>query len=99
MGELTKIKDISLKYAVTARTLRYYEDIGILTSIRSEGYAHRMYDEVAITRLKQILILRKLNISVKGGNAAPSFQKWPPDCRSYRHLPPLPYRLPLQSTS
>jgi len=65
MSDLTKIKDVSAKYAITARTLRYYEDMGLLTSIRSDGYAHRMYDEGAITRLKQILILRKLNISVK----------------------------------
>jgi len=65
MSELTKIKDVSLKYAITARTLRYYEDMGILSSVRTEGYAHRMYDEAALTRLKQILILRKLNISVK----------------------------------
>ena len=65
MGELAKIKDVSTNYAVTARTLRYYEDVGILTSIRSEDYAHRLYDEAAITRLKQILILRKLNVSVK----------------------------------
>ena len=65
MGELTKIKDVSMKYAVTARTLRYYEDMGILASVRSEDYAHRLYDEAAIIRLQQILILRKLNISVK----------------------------------
>ena len=65
MGELVKIKEVSLKYAITARTLRYYEDMGILSSVRVEGYAHRMYDEAAIIRLKQILILRKLNISVK----------------------------------
>jgi len=62
MSELIKIKDVSLKYALTARTLRYYEDIGLLTSTRTEGYAHRMYDETAI---KQIIILCKLNISVK----------------------------------
>jgi len=65
MNELSKIKDVSSKYAITARTLRYYEDMGLLTSVRTEGYAHRMYDESAITRIKQILILRKLNISVK----------------------------------
>ena len=65
MNELIKIKDVSTKYAITARTLRYYEDIGLLTSIRSEGNGHRMYDESAITRLKQILILRKLSIPVK----------------------------------
>ena len=65
MNELTKITDVSQKYALTARTLRYYEDIGLLTSTRAEGYAHRMYDETAITRIKQIVILRKLNISIK----------------------------------
>jgi DNA-binding transcriptional MerR regulator len=65
MNELIKIKEVSAKYAITARTLRYYEDMGLLASVRIEGYAHRMYDEAAITRLQQILILRKLNISVK----------------------------------
>ncbi|MCL2406707.1 MAG: MerR family transcriptional regulator [Defluviitaleaceae bacterium] len=65
MNELTKIKDVSARYAITARTLRYYEDIGLLVSVRTPDYAHRMYDGAAIMRLKQILILRKLNISVK----------------------------------
>ena len=31
----------------------------------SDGYAYRMYDERAVKRLEQILILRRLNISVK----------------------------------
>jgi len=65
MNELIKIKDVSAKYAITARTLRYYEDIGLLTSTRTEDYAHRVYDEAAITRLQQIIILRKLNIRIK----------------------------------
>ena len=65
MNELIKIKDVSTKYGITARTLRYYEDIGLLTSTRIEDYAHRVYDETAIIRLKQILILRKMNISIK----------------------------------
>ena len=65
MNDLIKIKDVSSKYAISARTLRYYEDMGLLVSVRGEDYAHRMYDESAITRLKQILILRRLNISVK----------------------------------
>lgn len=65
MNSLIKIKDVSSKYDITARTLRYYEDMGLLTSTRSEDYAYRMYDENAIGRLEQILILRKLNISIK----------------------------------
>jgi len=65
MNGLIKIKDISSKYDVTARTLRYYESKGLLTSKRSDDYAYRMYDENAVRRLEQILILRKLNISIK----------------------------------
>jgi DNA-binding transcriptional MerR regulator len=39
--------------------------MGLLTSTRDDGYAYRLYDEDAVKRLEQILILRKLNISVK----------------------------------
>jgi DNA-binding transcriptional MerR regulator len=65
MNELVKIKDVSNKYDITARTLRYYEDMGLLSSSRSDDYAYRMYDETAVRRLEQILVLRKLNISIK----------------------------------
>ncbi|MDU5080206.1 MerR family transcriptional regulator [Tissierella carlieri] len=65
MNNLIKIKDVSSKYDITARTLRYYEDMGLLSSTRSDDYAYRMYDENAVRRLEQILILRKLNISIK----------------------------------
>ena len=65
MKNLLKIKSVTSRFGITARTLRYYEDIGLITSIRNEDYAHRLYDEAAIMRLKQILILRKLNISIK----------------------------------
>lgn len=65
MNELIKIRDISTKYDISARSLRYYEDMGLLTSIRSDDYAYRLYDKTAVERLEQILILRKLNISIK----------------------------------
>ncbi len=65
MENLIKIKDVSSKYSITARTLRYYEDMGLINSTRSDDYAYRMYDENAVRRLEQILILRKLNISIK----------------------------------
>lgn len=65
MGNLAKIRDISVKYHISARTLRYYEDMGLIESTRSDGYAYRLYDEAAVKRLEQILILRRLNISIK----------------------------------
>ncbi|WP_429146439.1 MerR family transcriptional regulator [Anaerotaenia torta] len=65
MNELVKIRDVSVKYDISARTLRYYEDMGLITSTRSKDYAYRLYDEASVKRLEQILILRKLNISIK----------------------------------
>lgn len=65
MNNLVKIREISVKYNVSARTLRYYEDIGLIESTRNDDYAYRLYDEAAIKRLEQILILRRLNISIK----------------------------------
>jgi DNA-binding transcriptional MerR regulator len=65
MSELIKIREMSIKYDISARALKYYEDMGLISSCRSEDYAYRMYDEAAVKRLEQILILRKLNISIK----------------------------------
>ena len=65
MADLIKIKDVSERYDITARTLRYYEDMGLISSTRSEDYAYRLYDKAAIKRLEQILVLRKLNISIR----------------------------------
>lgn len=65
MSDLIKIREMSLKYDITARTLKYYEEIGLITSTRSNDYAYRMYDVEAVKRIEQILILRKLNISIK----------------------------------
>lgn len=65
MNNLVKIRDITVRYNISARTLRYYEDMGLIESTRSNDYAYRLYDEAAIKRLEQILILRRLNISIK----------------------------------
>ena len=65
MGNLAKIRELSVRYNISARTLRYYEDMGLIESTRNDDYAYRLYDEAAIKRLEQILILRRLNISIK----------------------------------
>lgn len=65
MDELIKIRDMTNRYDLSARTLRYYEDMGLIQSIRREDYAYRLYDQENVKRLEQILILRKLNISIK----------------------------------
>ena len=65
MTGLIKIGELSSRYGVSTRTLRYYEEIGLIQSQRTPDYAYRMYDDANIKRLEQILILRKLNIGIK----------------------------------
>jgi len=65
MNELIKVRDVTLKYDISSRALTYYEDMDLITSTRNDEYAYRMYDDDAVKRLEQILILRKLNISIK----------------------------------
>lgn len=65
MSELVKIGDLASKYKISSRSLRYYEEIGILSSIRKNSSQYRYYDEDAINRLEQIIILRKLQLPIK----------------------------------
>lgn len=61
---MSKIWEI-LDYGISRRMLCYYEEIGLIKSSRKDDYAYRVYDENAIQRLQQIIILRKLQIPVK----------------------------------
>ena len=60
--ELMTIRQVSNRFAVSTRTLRYYEQIGLLESRRTAAYAYRMYDAAALDRLQAILILRRLRL-------------------------------------
>lgn len=46
MTQLIKIRDVSSKYDISARTLRYYEQMGLISSRRSGDYAYRLYDHI-----------------------------------------------------
>lgn len=64
MDKLLKIKEVSTKYNITKRTLRYYEEIGILSTIRKDGSNYRYYDNDALSRLEQIFLLKSLNFQI-----------------------------------
>jgi len=63
--ELQTISQVSKQFRISTRTLRYYEQIGLIESRMKEGYSYRTYDECTILRLKQIIVLRKLRIPLK----------------------------------
>lgn len=59
------ISQVSRMLSVSTRTLRYYEQLGLIASHREEGYAYRVYDENTLERLRCIVFLRKLRIPLK----------------------------------
>lgn len=64
MDQMT-IGEVSSMFQISARMLRYYEKIGLIESMRKEGYAYRVYNADAVRRVQQIIILRKLQIPLK----------------------------------
>lgn len=63
--ELHTINHVSKTYGISTRMLRYYEEIGLISSRRKADYAYRVYDEAALSRLEQIIALRKLRVPMK----------------------------------
>lgn len=60
---LMKIGDVTSKHGISHRSLHYWESVGILHSARGEN-DYRYYDEVNMQKIKQIVILRKLRLSI-----------------------------------
>lgn len=61
---------------VSTRTLRYYDEIGILKPARINSSGYRIYGEAEVDRLQQILFYRELGVSlesIKDIVTAPSF--------------------------
>lgn len=50
---------------VSSRTLRYYDEIGILKPARINSSGYRIYSQVEVDRLQQILFYRELEISLE----------------------------------
>lgn len=63
--DLMTISQVARDFNISTRTLRYYEQIGLLQSCKKEDYAYRTYNIDALRRLQQIIVLRKLRIPLK----------------------------------
>ena len=61
---------------ISTRTLRYYDEIGILKPARMNSSGYRIYGQAEVDRLQQILFYRELGVSldsIKDIVTAPSF--------------------------
>ncbi len=59
------VHEVARLTGITARTLHYYDEIGLLkpTEVTEAGY--RMYDDAALGRLQNILLFRELQFPLK----------------------------------
>ncbi len=65
MENTLTVTEVSRAYGVSARMLRHYEKLGLISSDRKEDYSYRVYRPEDIRRLRQILVLRKLRLPLK----------------------------------
>jgi DNA-binding transcriptional MerR regulator len=70
------VQKLSSLAGVSTRTLRYYDEIGILKPARINSSGYRIYGQAEVDRLQQILFYRELGVSleiIKDIVNAPSF--------------------------
>lgn len=63
--DLVQIGELAKQLGITSRTIRYYEEIGLMGLSKRVGTGARLYNRDDIRRLKFILKLKELGISLK----------------------------------
>lgn len=58
------IQQLARLSGVTSRTLRHYDDLGLLPPTRVGANGYRHYDQAALVRLQRILLLRELGLGL-----------------------------------
>jgi len=59
------IQEIAKASGTTSRTLRHYDEIGILKPARVGSNGYRYYDDRALVRLQRVLLLRELGLGLE----------------------------------
>ena len=59
------VKDVSEISGVSIRTLRYYDEIGLLKPTELSDAGYRLYDNKALERLQEILFFKELEIPLE----------------------------------
>ncbi|MFJ9848917.1 MerR family transcriptional regulator [Streptomyces sp. NPDC101150] len=59
------IADVARMSRVTSRTLRHYDEIGLLPPAWIGSNGHRYYEEADLLRLQQILLMRELDVGLR----------------------------------
>ena len=63
--EITPIGDLAIALGLTTRTIRYWEEVGILESVQRSDGATRGFTPYYVRRIKFIMKLKELGLTIK----------------------------------
>jgi len=63
--EISAIGDLAISLGLTTRTLRYWEEVGIIESVQRADGASRGYTPYTVRRIKFIMRLKELGLTIK----------------------------------
>jgi len=91
-GDLLQIGEVAARTGLSLKSIRYYEDVGLLTSQRSGG-GFRLYTERAVERVLLIMHMKPLDFSLAemkelldAVDPFPGTERVPADAREMRAL-------------
>jgi len=65
MNELMQIGELARRTGLSAPTIRYYEQLGLLRPVDRQDGGYRFYDETALFRLEKTAKLKGLGLSLE----------------------------------
>ena len=87
MKDKMRIGEFAEQAGVTPRTIRYYEDLGLLGPHERAGQGFRYYTEAELGRLKKIDALKQMGLSLEEiGEVLPLYCDDPTGMRGKRRL-------------
>ena len=63
--EITPIGDLAITLGLTTRTIRYWEEVGIIESVQRSDGATRGFTPYFVRRIKFIMKLKELGLTIK----------------------------------
>lgn len=59
------VKEVSQLTGISIRTLRYYDEIGLLKPIRISEKQYLLYDDKALEKLQEIMFFKEMDIPLE----------------------------------
>lgn len=65
VGSMKTVKEVSQLAGISIRTLRYYDEVGLLKPTQVSEAGYRLYDDKALERLQEIMFFKEMEIPLE----------------------------------